>query len=88
MVGKKIAELCLSHNIDKVCFDRGGNIYHGRVQVCLPGFHFRGYASSVHAYQAVCTRRYVTRRCREICTRTRRIETQWCAQCNLQHNPF
>ena len=35
MVGKKIAELCLSNNIDKVCFDRGGNIYHGRVQVRL-----------------------------------------------------
>ena len=33
MVGKKIAELCLSMNIDKVCFDRGGNVYHGRVQV-------------------------------------------------------
>lgn len=33
MVGKKIAELCLQKNIDKVCFDRGGNIYHGRVQV-------------------------------------------------------
>ena len=36
MVGKKIAELCLSMNIDKVCFDRGGNIYHGRVQVSPP----------------------------------------------------
>ena len=33
MVGKKIAELCLSMNIDKVCFDRGGNVYHGRVEV-------------------------------------------------------
>lgn len=33
MVGKKIAELCLQKNIGKVCFDRGGNIYHGRVQV-------------------------------------------------------
>ncbi|DBA96555.1 TPA: 50S ribosomal protein L18, chloroplastic [Trebouxia sp. C0004] len=32
MVGKKIAELCLQKNIEKVCFDRGGNIYHGRVQ--------------------------------------------------------
>lgn len=32
MVGKKIAELCLQKNIGKVCFDRGGNIYHGRVQ--------------------------------------------------------
>ena len=36
MVGKKIAELCLSMNIDKVCFDRGGNVYHGRVQVSPP----------------------------------------------------
>lgn len=39
MVGKKIAELCLQKNIEKVCFDRGGNIYHGRVQVrqCTSG---------------------------------------------------
>ncbi len=36
MVGKKIAELCLSMNIEKVCFDRGGNVYHGRVQVSPP----------------------------------------------------
>lgn len=41
MVGKKIAELCLSNNIDKVCFDRGGNIYHGRVQVCSADARFR-----------------------------------------------
>ncbi|KAJ9528296.1 hypothetical protein QJQ45_014269 [Haematococcus lacustris] len=31
-VGKKIAELCAAKNITKVCFDRGGNIYHGRVK--------------------------------------------------------
>lgn len=33
-VGKKIAELCKSKNIETVSFDRGGFIYHGRVQVC------------------------------------------------------
>lgn len=32
MVGKKIAELCLQQNISSVCFDRGGNVYHGRVE--------------------------------------------------------
>ena len=35
LVGKRIGELCLEKNISKVSFDRGGNIYHGRVQVCL-----------------------------------------------------
>lgn len=33
MVGRKIAELCLQNQIQQVCFDRGGNVYHGRVQV-------------------------------------------------------
>ena len=32
LVGKKIAEKCKEKSIDKVCFDRGGFIYHGRVQ--------------------------------------------------------
>ncbi|KAI7837289.1 hypothetical protein COHA_008903 [Chlorella ohadii] len=32
MVGAKIAELCKQKNIEKVCFDRGGFRYHGRVQ--------------------------------------------------------
>eukprot|EP00879_Flechtneria_rotunda_P002048 GHRR01002227.1.p1 GENE.GHRR01002227.1~~GHRR01002227.1.p1 ORF type:complete len:155 (+),score=49.90 GHRR01002227.1:185-649(+) len=31
-VGKKIAELCAEKQISKVCFDRGGFTYHGRVQ--------------------------------------------------------
>lgn len=31
-VGKKVAELCKAHNIEKVCFDRGGFQYHGRIQ--------------------------------------------------------
>ena len=33
LVGRKIGELCLAKNIDKVSFDRGGNVYHGRVKV-------------------------------------------------------
>ena len=32
-VGKKLAELCAEKNISKVCFDRGGFAYHGRVEV-------------------------------------------------------
>ena len=35
LVGKRIAELCLSKKIEKVCFDRGGHIYHGRIKVGL-----------------------------------------------------
>ena len=31
-VGTKIAELALAKNIENVVFDRGGYIYHGRVQ--------------------------------------------------------
>jgi len=33
LVGKTLAEVCLSKNIGKVFFDRGGFKYHGRVQV-------------------------------------------------------
>lgn len=31
-VGKKIAEICLEKGIEKVCYDRGGHIYHGRIK--------------------------------------------------------
>ncbi|MBO7698281.1 MAG: 50S ribosomal protein L18 [Erysipelotrichaceae bacterium] len=31
-VGKTIAERALAKNIENVCFDRGGYIYHGRVK--------------------------------------------------------
>lgn len=31
-VGTKIAEKCLALNIENVVFDRGGYVYHGRVQ--------------------------------------------------------
>ncbi|KAG2496481.1 hypothetical protein HYH03_005307 [Edaphochlamys debaryana] len=31
-VGKKIAEVCKEKNIEKVCFDRGGFKYHGRIK--------------------------------------------------------
>lgn len=32
LVGRKIAELCLSKSIEKVAFDRGGHVYHGRIK--------------------------------------------------------
>ena len=35
LVGRKIAELCLSKNIDQVFLDRGGLQYHGRIQARL-----------------------------------------------------
>ena len=31
-VGTDVAEKCLAANIESVCFDRGGYVYHGRVQ--------------------------------------------------------
>jgi large subunit ribosomal protein L18 len=31
-VGKAVAERALSHNINKVVFDRGGFLYHGKVK--------------------------------------------------------
>ena len=36
-VGKKIAEIALSKGIEEVVFDRGGYIYHGRVQELAEG---------------------------------------------------
>lgn len=43
LVGKRIGELCLEKNINAVSFDRGGNVYHGRVQVHCAS-HWRAIA--------------------------------------------
>ena len=32
IVGKRMGELCVSNGIKRVCFDRGGYPYHGRVK--------------------------------------------------------
>ena len=36
-VGKLVAERCKAKGIDTVVFDRGGYIYHGRVQALAEG---------------------------------------------------
>jgi large subunit ribosomal protein L18 len=36
-VGKTIAKLCLEKGIEKVVFDRGGYLYHGRVTALAEG---------------------------------------------------
>lgn len=37
LVGKTIAEKSLKAGVDKVAFDRGGNLYHGRVKALADG---------------------------------------------------
>ena len=32
LVGAEIAKVCLAKGIEKVVYDRGGNVYHGRVK--------------------------------------------------------
>lgn len=41
-VGNLIAQRCLEKGIDNVVFDRGGNIYHGRVQALAEGAREKG----------------------------------------------
>ncbi|MSU54629.1 MAG: 50S ribosomal protein L18 [Candidatus Staskawiczbacteria bacterium] len=36
-IGKLIAKMALDKKIDKVVFDRGGNIYHGRIKAVADG---------------------------------------------------
>jgi large subunit ribosomal protein L18 len=37
LVGKRIAEIALSRGIQTVAFDRGGYLYHGRIQALAEG---------------------------------------------------
>lgn len=37
LVGKAVAEKCIKAGIEKVAFDRGGNLYHGRVKAVAEG---------------------------------------------------
>lgn len=36
-VGEAVGKKCLEAGIEKVCFDRGGYVYHGRVQALADG---------------------------------------------------
>jgi large subunit ribosomal protein L18 len=42
IVGKKLAELCIKKNINKVIFDKGVYIYHGRVKALADSARFAG----------------------------------------------
>lgn len=41
-VGELIAQRCLDKGIENVVFDRGGNIYHGRVKALAEGAREKG----------------------------------------------
>jgi large subunit ribosomal protein L18 len=37
IVGKRMAEIARGHGIQQVSFDRGGNLYHGRIRALAEG---------------------------------------------------
>lgn len=41
-MGQKLAKLSLKKNIDKILFDRGPYIYHGRVKALAEGVRLGG----------------------------------------------
>ncbi len=42
LIGTLIAEQCLANGIENVVFDRGGNLYHGRVKALAEGARDKG----------------------------------------------
>merc|ERR1719220_1116698 len=43
VVGKEIARQCVEKGIEKVCFDRAGYLYHGRVKSVYAAAHLAGH---------------------------------------------
>lgn len=41
-IGERLGEICIQNNINKVIFDRGNYIYHGRVKALADGLRFAG----------------------------------------------
>lgn len=58
VVGRKIAEKCKEMGVEKVVFDRGGFLYHGRVAVRSAAVSQRAFCNTivVACSDAVCPR--------------------------------